>query len=91
MTEQEFRLELGAQGFAEPVPVQRDAGYALDVHQHPFEAYALITQGEFVIEAGGLRTTYRAGQTFRLPAHLPHRESAGPQGVRYLSGRKELA
>lgn len=88
MNEEEFRRSLAAGGFAGPVMVERDSSYGLDVHQHPFEAYALILEGEITIEVDGKPTTYRAGETFRLPAQCPHRERAGAQGVRYLSGRK---
>ena len=88
MNEQAFRRKLAADGFPDPVLVERDSTYGLDVHQHPFEAYALILDGDITIEVDGRPTTYRAGQTFRLPANCPHRENAGAQGVRYLSGRK---
>lgn len=91
MNEQEFRQALRAEGFAEPVQVERDGTYRLDVHQHPFEAFALIEDGEIVLEVDGVRATYAAGQTFRLAAGTPHREFAGPRGVRYLSGRKGAA
>ncbi len=91
MTEQEFRQALAAEQFAPPVAVERDASYRLDVHDHSFEAFALITSVEITLEVDGARTTYAAGQTFRLPARTPHREFAGPQGVRYLAGRREVA
>lgn len=88
MNEAEFRETLMAEGFPEPVRVERDATYALDFHQHPFEAYALILGGEFTIEVDGVKSVYKEGQTFRLPPHCPHREFAGAGGVTYLSGRK---
>ena len=91
MNEQEFRQKLAADGFPEPVLVARDAAYGLDTHQHPFEAYALTLEGEFTVEVDGKPTVYRQGETFRLPPGCPHREFAGPQGARYLSGRKEHA
>ena len=91
MTEQDFRQALAAEQFADPADVTRDATYALDDHTHPFEAFALVTAGEITLEVAGRRTTYRPGDTFRLAAGTPHREAAGPAGVRYLSGRKEAA
>jgi quercetin dioxygenase-like cupin family protein len=91
MNEEQFRGELARDGFPAPVLVERDSTYALDAHQHPFEAFALIIEGEITIEVNGVKTEYRQGQTFRLPPDVPHREFAGPQGVRYLSGRKEKA
>ncbi|TFY98733.1 cupin domain-containing protein [Ramlibacter rhizophilus] len=91
MTKDEFLSRLRAEGFAEPVAVERDAGYRLDLHDHPFEAYALITEGELSIEVDGVATAYPAGSTFRLAPHTPHREWAGAAGARYLSGRRESA
>lgn len=91
MTESEFRQKLAAEKFPQPVAVERDATYVLDTHQHPFEAWALVTDGDITLEVDGKKTTYRAGETFRLPPNLPHREAAGAQGVKYLSGRKETA
>jgi quercetin dioxygenase-like cupin family protein len=91
MTEHEFRQVLATEQFAPAVEIGRDPGYSLDLHDHPFEAFALIVDGEITLEVGGQPTTYRPGDTFRLAAGTPHRESAGPAGVRYLSGRKEAA
>ena len=91
MTEQDYRRQAAAEHFAEPVLVQRDASYSLGEHDHPFEAFALIFEGEITLQVGGVRTTYGPGETFRLAPHTPHHEAAGPQGVRYLSARKELA
>ncbi len=85
-----FLEGLQAAGFPPPVPLERDASYALDVHTHPFEAWGLILEGEFVIEVDGVATRFPAGRSFRLAAGVAHKEWAGPQGARYLAGRKEM-
>lgn len=88
MNPEQFTEQLKAEGFAEIVTVEREAGGALDEHAHPFEAKALILDGEIVIEIAGRATVFKVGEVFHLPAALPHTERYGPTGVRYLVGRK---
>jgi quercetin dioxygenase-like cupin family protein len=88
MERQAFIDTLQADGYAEPVLVQRDANGELAEHAHPFEAQALVLQGEIRIHAGGEIKIYRAGDVFHLRRGEPHRESYGPDGVTYLSGRR---
>ncbi len=89
MTRDEFFATARAEGFAEPVAVARDGTYTLGLHSHPFEAFAFITEGQITLDVAGAQTRYGAGDTFRLAPGTPHLEWAGPQGVRYLSARKE--
>ena len=91
LTQESFLAGLQAAGFPTPVTLERDASYVLDVHTHPFEAWGLILEGEFIIEVDGVATSFAAGMSFRLPAGIAHREWVGPQGARYLAGRKEQA
>lgn len=88
MEQQEFLDTLKAEGYAEPVLVARAPDSRLDDHAHPFEAKALILKGEVRIHAGGEIKIYRAGDVFHLRRDEPHRESFGPDGVEYLSGRR---
>jgi quercetin dioxygenase-like cupin family protein len=68
--------------------VRREPNGTLADHAHPFEAKALILAGEIRIHAGGEIKIYRAGDVFHLRRDEPHRESYGPEGVDYLSGRR---
>jgi quercetin dioxygenase-like cupin family protein len=79
---------LEQEGFAEVVTVTREAGGVLDTHTHPFEAKALILDGEITLRVGELERRYSAGDVFHLPANVAHTERYGPQGVQYLVGRK---
>jgi len=88
MERQAFIDALKAEGYAEPVLVRRAANGSLEDHAHPFEARALILSGEMRIHAGGEIKIYRAGDVFHLRRDEPHRESYGPEGVEYLSGRR---
>lgn len=88
MTEQEFRQWLASEGIDTVVAVEREPNGSLDTHSHPFEARALIIDGEITIEAEGRTRRYGPGEVFQLGADIPHIEHYGPQGVRYLAGRK---
>jgi quercetin dioxygenase-like cupin family protein len=88
MERQAFIDALQAEGYAEPVLVRREANGRLDDHSHPFEARALVLEGEIRIHAGGEIKIYRSGDVFHLRRDEPHRESYGPDGVEYLSGRR---
>lgn len=83
-----FRAGLAADGFAEPVeralPPEGDNG----THTHPFEVRALVVEGSLTLRWDGREERYGPGGIFRMAANHPHSEEVGPEGVRYLSGRK---
>lgn len=87
MTETEFREQLSSAGFETVVLVEREPG-SLGTHAHPFEARGLVLEGELTIVSDAGEQHCSAGQTFQLAANTPHTESYGPQGVKYLAGRK---
>ena len=88
MDQTSFLEMLAAEGFPEPVTVDRAANGHLPPHRHEFEAKALIVEGEITLEVEGLKTSYRQGDVFHLATNQLHSEQYGPQGVRYFSGRK---
>lgn len=90
MNVQEFQAQLKADQFDEAVAIDRPIGYAMDEHQHPFDACALVTAGDITLVVDAVSSRYREGDVFRLPAGTPHLEAAGPQGVSYLSGRRQV-
>ena len=89
MTPQEFDTALQAEGYSPAMTIVRSTGYSLGEHQHPFDACALITAGEFTITVEGQSRTYAAGDIFRLPAGTEHVETAGPLGSTFLSCRRQ--
>ena len=91
MNTQEFHDELKANRFNAAVAIDREVGYALGEHQHPFDACVLITAGDFTLVVDGVSTRYAVGEVFRLGAGVPHLEAAGPQGASYLAGRRAVA
>lgn len=88
MQHDEFMDMLAHEGFGEIVIVEREANGFLDTHAHPFEAKALILDGEILLRIGDAEQICKAGQTFHLSANQPHSERYGPEGVRYVVGRK---
>ncbi len=84
-----FTRQLATEGFPPPVQVVRPADGDVGLHTHPFEAKALVVQGELRIEADGRSRTYGVGQVFHLAHSQPHSEFYGPQGVEYWVGRKD--
>lgn len=88
MDQYSFRNRLRDEGFSQTVIVEREANDRLDLHTHPFEALALILAGEIRIDVDGESRLYRVGEVFHLVAEQPHAESYGPEGVRYLVGRR---
>ncbi len=84
-----FTQQTLAEGFSEPVQVERLANGFVDVHTHPFEAKALILSGRIEIGLGEDSVSFEPGQVFHLKNAQPHWERYGPHGVVYLSARKE--
>jgi quercetin dioxygenase-like cupin family protein len=87
MTPEEFAAGLRQRGFQDFVVVERPCG-SLELHTHPFESQALILAGEITLVIEGHEKLYRRGDVFHLDHAQEHSERYGPQGVRYLVGRK---
>jgi quercetin dioxygenase-like cupin family protein len=83
-----FEAKLRAEGYPqtqvnELAPHTRNAE-----HSHAFDVLALVLEGEITLTVGGAARTYRPGEEFSMPAGCRHVEDIGPQGVRYLVGRR---
>lgn len=70
--------------------VRRELGPAegLDDHTHDFDAWGLVTAGEFRVTVDGKTTVYGAGDEFKLEAGCLHAEAAGPSGAALTAGRR---
>jgi quercetin dioxygenase-like cupin family protein len=88
MRQEEFISLLTEEEFQNIVTVERAPDGQLDLHSHPFEAKALILQGEIHVQVGDDEKLYKVGDVFQLCADVPHKERYGPAGVTYLVGRK---
>ena len=90
MDQQAFKTMLESEGF-EVVIVEREPNIRMDLHSHPFEAKAMIIEGEIRVVVDGKETHCRVGDTFHLNANVMHTETYGPHGVKYIAGRKAAA
>ncbi|ALZ82774.1 cupin [Pseudomonas oryzihabitans] len=90
MDQAAFTIQLAKEGFQPPVLVMREAHGTLDAHAHPFDAKALVIEGELRIRTAAGERHYGVGEIFQLAAHKPHSEVFGAQGVRYLAGRRPV-
>ena len=83
----QFQAQLASEGYQTVTTVRQGAGYQMGEHAHPFDALALILEGDFTITVAGERRHYAAGEVFRLAAGTVHTEhSVG--GVVYRAGRR---
>jgi quercetin dioxygenase-like cupin family protein len=88
MNETQFRDQLREQGYSEPMLVTKDALANTTEHTHDFSASALVLEGEINVVTASGTTTCRAGDTFALASGTPHYERYGPDGARFLIGRR---
>ena len=86
-----FETELREQGYADVVDRRMEPDALNPEHDHEFDARLLILEGAVTIAAEGTEKTYRAGDTFTMSAGCRHSERSGPDGTRYLEGRRYSA
>lgn len=81
-----FETKASSQGYA---IVKRSVGPSegLDDHDHDYDVWGLVTEGEFQITVDGETRRYPTGSEFRLEAGCPHSERAGPDGASLVVGR----
>ena len=80
-----FHKMVTAEGFAD---LNANA-VGLSTHEHPFEAKALILDGQIEIGLDNDARVYRPGEVFHLAMSESHWERHGSAGVVYLSVPKE--
>ncbi len=88
MSPEEFSARLRRERYPEVTVVEWPANGMLEPHTHPFQAKALILSGEITLVIDQHETLYRPGEVFLLKHDTLHPERYGPEGVRYLVGRK---
>ena len=88
MDRAEFETALREQGYQEVVDRRMEPNSINPEHSHEFDARLQVLEGEMTIVCEGEERTYRSGDTFAMSAGRRHVERCGPQGVRYLAGRR---
>ena len=88
MDELSFKEQLAREGFGEAGLLEWEAGTVNESHTHDFTASALVSSGAITVPTDDGATTCKAGDSFTLPAGIPHTERVGVAGVRFLVARK---
>ena len=88
MNRAEFETECRAQGYHEIVDRQMEANTTNAEHSHEFDARLLVLEGEMTVTSEGQERTYRSGDSFAMTVGCRHAECSGPEGTRYLAGRR---
>jgi len=58
-----------------------EQGTVVPEHTHPFDAYAVVVQGEMWLSCGTNTLHITPGGTFSLPRDTPYSERYGSQGA----------
>jgi len=89
LTFEAFRDEMLAAGYEEVLERPWAPGAVVPTHTHPFEANAVVVQGEmWLTELGGATRRLMTGDRFHLQANVPHDERYGPEGAVYWVARR---
>ena len=84
----EFEARLKAEGYPEIRTNALEPNRHNPEHTHPFDVLALVLEGDITLTIDGKARKYSVGDEFTMQAGCRHVEDAGPQGVRYLVGRR---
>ena len=84
----EFETRLKAQGCDEVLERRWEPGQVVPTHSHPFDASAVVVQGEMWLTVGDATQHLLPGGTFALDRGTPHAERYGSEGAVYWVGRR---
>ena len=91
ITFEQFEADAHERGFDEVVERRWTPHQVIDEHRHPFDADALVVQGEmWLTDAAGTQHLL-PGDRFRLEADVPHSERYGGDGATYWVARRARA
>ena len=83
-----YRARFLGAGADEVLERRWSPGQIVDTHTHPFDAEALLAEGEMWLTCGGETRHLGVGDTFHIPALTPHGERYGPDGAAYWVARR---
>ena len=86
---EKFRVDMLATGYEEVLERSWAPGAVVALPTHPFEANAVVIQGEmWLTEQGGSERRLEVGDHFHPQANVRHVERYGPQGAIYGVARR---
>ena len=90
MTFGEFETQALARGFDAAAVRHWEPGTVVETHSHPFDASALMVEGEMWLTVGGDTRHLRAGDTFELAHRVAHAERYGAEGATFWVARRTV-
>ena len=84
----QFEARMKAQGFDEVLERSWQPGQLVGTHSHPFDASAVVVQGEMWLTVGAATQHIGPGGSFELARDTPHAERYGSEGATYWVGRR---
>ena len=76
-----FKSNALADGYEEALVREWAPDTVVETHSHPFDADAVVTQGEMWLTCAGSTRHLKPGDTFSLASGVPHAERYGAQGA----------
>ena len=83
-----FEADARAAGFDETLERRWAPDTVVATHAHPFDADAVVTQGEMWLTCAGTTRHLEPGDTFSLAHGTPHDERYGPDGATFWVARR---
>lgn len=84
----EFESRAKAQGYSEVLERKWQPDQVVAEHSHPFDASAVMVQGEMWLMVGDATQHIGTGGTFELARGTPHSERYGSDGAIYWVARR---
>ena len=86
-----YEAEALSKGFDAVLVRRWDPHAVIDEHAHPFDASAVVVEGEMWLTEAGKTRHLLPGDTFELPQGTLHSERYGVEGATYWVARRHGA
>ena len=84
-----FTAELRKDGYLDIETKTIEADKVVGLHSHPFDVRAVVLDGSARIACGGEpEREFKAGDIVEVAAGVEHTEHYGPEGYKFLVGRR---
>ena len=84
----QFESRLRAQGYNEVLERKWEPGQVVGTHTHPFDAQAVVAQGEMWLTVGNATAHIVQGGGFEIDRGTPHAERYGGEGATFWVARR---
>lgn len=84
----EFESRTKAQGYDQVLERRWEPGQVLETHSHPFDAKAVVVQGDLWVTVGEFTAHLVVGGGFEIGRGTPHSERYGSEGATFWVARR---